>query len=97
MLVDWIANQLFVYNAYLLIARVRSTQRTNNVYLIKKKPLTFSPWDGSFLFWYKGYLLVLHYNVKEHREDLRISSISLNANIVKSLIEECREKYLKNT
>ncbi|KAJ5086504.1 P-loop containing nucleoside triphosphate hydrolase protein [Penicillium alfredii] len=29
--------------------------------------------------------------------DLRISSISLNTNILKSLIEECREKYLKGT
>jgi chaperone BCS1 len=42
-------------------------------------------------------LLVLHCDVKEHREDLRISSISLNANILKILIEECREKYIKNT
>ncbi|KAJ5394738.1 P-loop containing nucleoside triphosphate hydrolase protein [Penicillium cosmopolitanum] len=97
MLVDWIADQPFVHNAHSLIARVRSTQRTSNVYSTKKKPVTFSPWDGSFLFWYKGHLLVLHCHVKEHREDLRISSIGLNANILKSLIEECREKYLKDT
>ncbi|KAJ6096610.1 P-loop containing nucleoside triphosphate hydrolase protein [Penicillium sp. IBT 16267x] len=97
MLVDWIADQPFVHNAHSLIARVRSTQRTKNLYSTEKKPLTFSPWDGSFLFWYKGHLLVLHCAVKEHREDLRISSIGLNANILKSLIEECREKYLKDT
>ncbi|KAI2872838.1 hypothetical protein CBS11852_10824 [Aspergillus niger] len=97
MLVDWIADQPFVHNAHSLIARVRSTQRTSNLYSTKKKPLTFSPWDGSFLFWYKGHLLVLHCDVKEHREDLRISSIGLNANILKSLIEECREKYIKDT
>ena len=97
MLVDWIADQPFVHNAHSLIARVRSTQRTNSLYSTKKKPLTFSPWDGSFLFWYKGHLLVLHCDVKEHREDLRISSIGLNANILKILIEECREKYLKDT
>ncbi|KAJ5240024.1 hypothetical protein DTO027B5_4654 [Paecilomyces variotii] len=97
MLVDWIADQPFVHNAHSLIARVRSTQRTSNLYSTKKKPLTFSPWDGSFLFWYKGHLLVLHCDVKEHREDLRISSIGLNANILKILIEECREKYIKNT
>ncbi|KAJ5993342.1 P-loop containing nucleoside triphosphate hydrolase protein [Penicillium sp. IBT 35674x] len=97
MLVDWIADQPFVHNAHSLIARVRSTQRTSNLYSTKKKPVTFSPWDGSFLFWYNGHLLILHCQVKEHREDLRISSIGLNANILKSLIEECREKYLKGT
>ncbi|CAI7626047.1 unnamed protein product [Penicillium pancosmium] len=97
MLVDWIADQPFVHNAHSLIARVRSTQRTGNLYSTKKKPVTFSPWDGSFLFWYKGHLLILHCQVKEHREDLRISSIGLNPNILKSLIEECREKYLKGT
>ncbi|KAJ5640281.1 uncharacterized protein N7484_008143 [Penicillium longicatenatum] len=92
-----IADQLFIHNAHSSIARVRLTQRTNNLYLIEKKPLTFSPWNGSFLFWYKGHLLVLHCAVKEHRENLHISSIGLNANILKSLIEECREKYLKGT
>ncbi|KAJ6105168.1 P-loop containing nucleoside triphosphate hydrolase protein [Penicillium sp. IBT 18751x] len=97
MLVDWIADQPFVHNAHSLIARVRSTQRTSNLYSTEKKPVTFSPWDGSFLFWYKGHLLILHCQVKEHREDLRISSIGLNANILKSLIEECRERYLKGT
>ncbi|KXL49183.1 hypothetical protein M433DRAFT_548230 [Acidomyces richmondensis BFW] len=45
----------------------------------------------------RGHLLVLHCDVKEHREDLRISSIGLNANVLKSLIEECREKYIKDT
>lgn len=42
-------------------------------------------------------MLVLHCDIKEHREDLRISSISLNTKILKSLIEECREKYIKDT
>ncbi|GLA67401.1 hypothetical protein AtubIFM54640_010719 [Aspergillus tubingensis] len=31
----------------------------------------------------------------KHREELRISSIGLNATILKDLMEECREKYLK--
>ncbi|KAJ6163943.1 P-loop containing nucleoside triphosphate hydrolase protein [Penicillium chermesinum] len=97
MLVDWIAEQPFVHNAHSLIARVRSTHRTGNLYSTKKKPLTFSPWDGSFFFWYKGHLLILHCDVKEHREDLRVSSIGLNASVLKTLIEECREKYIKDT
>ncbi|KAJ5644222.1 P-loop containing nucleoside triphosphate hydrolase protein [Penicillium longicatenatum] len=97
MLVDWIAEQPFVHNAHSLIARVRTTQRPGNIYSTKKKPVTFSPWDGSFLFWYRGHLLILHCAVKEHREDLRISSIGLNANILKALVEECREKYLRDT
>lgn len=97
MLVDLIADQPFVHNAHSLIARVRSTQRTNSLYSTNKKPEAFSPWDGSFHFWYRGHLLVLHCDVKERREDLRISSIGLNANILKSVIEECRERYLKDT
>ncbi|KAJ6021257.1 P-loop containing nucleoside triphosphate hydrolase protein [Penicillium herquei] len=97
MLVDWIAEQPFVHKAHSLIARVRSTQQTRDLSSTIKKPLTFSPWDGSFMFWYRGHLLVLHCAVKDHREDLRISSIGLNANILKTLIEECREKYLKDT
>ncbi|OJJ42059.1 hypothetical protein ASPZODRAFT_20822 [Penicilliopsis zonata CBS 506.65] len=51
--------------------------------------------DRSFYFWYRGHFLILYCAVKEHREDLRISSIGLNANILKDLIEECREQYLK--
>lgn len=40
-------------------------------------------------------MLILYCAVKEHREELRISSIRLNSTILKDLIEECREKYLK--
>lgn len=96
MLADWIAHQPFVRNAHSLIARVRSPQRTSIQYQAKKKPLTFSPWDGSFPFWYKGHLLILHCAVKEHREDIYISSIGLYPNILKELVEECRKKYLND-
>jgi chaperone BCS1 len=96
MLVDWIAHQPFVRNAHSIIARVRSPQRVSIQNQAKKKPLTFSPWDGSFPFWYKGHLLILHCAVKDHREDIYISSIGLFPNILKELIEECRGNYLNN-
>ncbi|KAJ5998010.1 hypothetical protein N7522_009670 [Penicillium canescens] len=96
MLVDWIAHQPFVRNAHSIIARVRSPQRTTIQNQAKKKPLTFSPWDGSFPFWYKGHLLILHCAVKDHREDIYISSIGLYPNILKELVEECRGNYLNN-
>lgn len=96
MLVDWIAHQPFVRNAHSVIARVRSPQRTTIQSQEKKKPLTFSPWDGSFPFWYKGHLLILHCAVKDHREDIYISSIGLYPNILKQLVEECRGNYLNN-
>lgn len=41
-------------------------------------------------------MLILHCAVKDHREDIRISSIGLYPNILKELIEECRGKYLDN-
>lgn len=96
MLVDWIAHQPFVRNAHSIIARVRSPQRVSVQNQAKKKPLTFSPWDGSFPFWYKGHLLILHCAVKDHREDIYISSIGLYPNILKELVEECRGNYLSN-
>lgn len=96
MLVDWIAHQPFVRNAHSVIARVRSPQRTTIQSQEEKKPLTFSPWDGSFPFWYKGHLLILHCAVKDHREDIYISSIGLYPNILKQLVEECRGNYLNN-
>ncbi|KAJ5701395.1 P-loop containing nucleoside triphosphate hydrolase protein [Penicillium malachiteum] len=83
-LVDWISKQPFIQNTHSLITHIRSTQRSGNIFSTKKKP-------------YKGYLLILHYAIKEHQEDLRISTISLNTNILKALVEECCEKYLKDT
>ncbi|KAJ5902835.1 P-loop containing nucleoside triphosphate hydrolase protein [Penicillium taxi] len=50
-----------------------------------------------FFFWYKEHLFALHCDVKEHREDLRISFVGRNANILKDLIEECQEKYFEDT
>ncbi|KAL2811827.1 BCS1 N terminal-domain-containing protein, partial [Aspergillus cavernicola] len=94
MLVDWIAHQQFVGHAHSLIARVGSSRRTVARGQSKKKLVTFSPWDGSFPFWYKGHLLTLHCAVKEHREDIYISSIGRSPNILKDLIEECRRDYL---
>ena len=95
MVVDWIAQQPFVDNANSLIARVRSRQRNvTQAQANKKKPLTFSPWDGSFPFWYKQHLLILHCAVENHREDIYISSIGRSPNILKELIEECRKEYL---
>lgn len=97
MLVDWLARQQFVDNAHSLVARVGSSHETITRGHAKKKPLTFSPWDGSFPFWYKGHLLTLHSAVKEHREDIYISSIGRSPSILKELIEECRSEYLNVT
>lgn len=96
MLVDWITRQQFVDNAHSLVARVGSSHNTITR-SHAKKPLTFSPWDGSFPFWYKGHLLTLHCAVKEHREDIYISSIGRSPRILKELIEECRNEYLHVT
>jgi len=58
--------------------------------------LTFSPWDGSFPFWYNGRLLILHCAVKDNREDICIYSIGRHPTILKELVEECRGNYLHN-
>ncbi|KAJ5882358.1 uncharacterized protein N7529_001030 [Penicillium soppii] len=55
-----------------------------------------SYYDEAYDMLYKGHLLILHCAIKDHREDIYISSISLYPNILKELVKECRRTYLNN-
>ena len=93
MLIDWLADQSFALDAGSLIARVRSRHQHKSSGH-EKKLITYSPGTGSFRFWYKRHLLTLHCIVKDHKEDIHITSLGMDPGILKVLMEECRRKYL---
>jgi chaperone BCS1 len=65
----------------------------------KKKPLHYSPWNGSFFFLYKNHLFRFQCTQKEARssqqEDVSVSCIGGSPEILRQFFEECRVEYLK--
>ncbi|KAI1095632.1 BCS1 N terminal-domain-containing protein [Rostrohypoxylon terebratum] len=70
----------------------------------KKKALSYTPSFGSHYFWYRGRLLLFRRSVKEHqggwqlvssREEISISCFGRNPWILKELLMEARQEYLK--
>lgn len=64
-----------------------------------KKPVTFSPWNGSFLFWFRKHLLSYRSELKDagfHKEEeISITSAGRSCRIVKEFIRDCRDEYLR--
>ncbi|KAK2676418.1 hypothetical protein RAB80_008604 [Fusarium oxysporum f. sp. vasinfectum] len=69
-----------------------------------KKPLQYTPSVGSHFFWYKGHVLLFerHENrersgflTSSEREELSISCFGRNPRIIKELLVDAREQYLK--
>ncbi|KAL5603843.1 hypothetical protein FOVSG1_006593 [Fusarium oxysporum f. sp. vasinfectum] len=69
-----------------------------------KKPLQYTPSVGSHFFWYKGYILLFerHENherssffTSSEREELSLSCFGRNPRILKELLLDAREQYLK--
>ncbi|KUL81905.1 hypothetical protein ZTR_09532 [Talaromyces verruculosus] len=94
MVIAWIYRQPFAKEAHSLMARVKTRDIAQDQSL-KKKPLSYSPWDGSFSFWYKNHRLTLHCHKREHHEEISLSSIGTSPKILMDLLGECREQYLK--
>jgi chaperone BCS1 len=98
MLIDWLAREQNMDNAHSLIARAGYSHRTITRDYAKKKPLSFSPWGGSFFFCHKRHLLRFTCEVEEHRERIAISCFGLSkqsTRFLKELIEECRRESLE--
>ncbi|CRG92848.1 putative mitochondrial chaperone BCS1-B [Talaromyces islandicus] len=103
MLLAWISTQPFADEVQSSLASVGPRQRRvfacDNSSEYKKKTLTYAPWNGSFIFWYKNHLLQFSCRVKEgpfnSREELRLSCIGRSPKIAKELLEEGRAEYLK--
>jgi len=64
-----------------------------------RKPLTFSPWNGSFLFWFRKHLLSYRTELKDagfHKEEeISITCAGRSSRIVKEFIRDCRDEYLR--
>ncbi|OJD26081.1 hypothetical protein ACJ73_02542 [Blastomyces percursus] len=99
MLIAWVSTQPFIHKAHSSLTSVGGmqtrgyTDELSNEY--KKKPLRFSPWNGSFFFVYRKHLLRFRCVAKKTKEDIFISCISRLSQILRDLLSECRADYLK--
>ncbi|OAA63264.1 mitochondrial chaperone BCS1 [Niveomyces insectorum RCEF 264] len=63
------------------------------------KSLSFSPWNGSVVFWYKNQPLLFRYWEKENQfsteENVSVSCLGWSSAILRELFRECREEYLR--
>ncbi|OJD28050.1 hypothetical protein ACJ73_00556 [Blastomyces percursus] len=100
MLIAWVSVQPFAQNAHLILvsvgARERSFYINHDDHGPQKKSLLFSPWNGSFIFWYNGYPLVFRCFHKDGRKDeISVSCIGRSPAILRQFFCECRSEYLK--
>ncbi|KAH8706063.1 putative mitochondrial chaperone bcs1 [Talaromyces proteolyticus] len=95
MVTNWVQQQPFAREAASLMAHVRTQQQMFcQDDSMSKKPLSYSPWDGSFPFWFKNHRLTYHCRVKDHHEEISISCIGISSAILTEFMEECRVQYL---
>ncbi|PVH70485.1 P-loop containing nucleoside triphosphate hydrolase protein [Cadophora sp. DSE1049] len=102
MLVAWLSSQPFSHKARSLLASVDARRRgsaDDHSDENQKKPLQYSPWNGSFSFWYKNRLLTFSSIQKEGRvfreEEISVSCIGRSPDVLRELFSECRAEYLK--
>ncbi|EDN02518.1 predicted protein [Histoplasma mississippiense (nom. inval.)] len=99
MLIAWVSTQPFAHKARSSLVSIDGMQRRayadglSKEY--KKKPLRFSPWNGSFFFVYKKHLLRFQCMAKDTKEEISISCIGGSSQILRELLSDCRAKYLK--
>lgn len=103
MLVTWISSQPFAHKAGSSLASVGAGREFANSHSDgdQKKPLQYTPWNGSFSFWYKNRLLTFRCIQKEDRifpkEEISVSCVGRSPEILRELFSECRTEYLKLT
>lgn len=63
-----------------------------------KQPLDFSPWNGSFLFWFRINLLSYHTELKDagfHKEEeISITCAGRSSRVLEDFLCECWGEYL---
>jgi chaperone BCS1 len=102
MVVTWASSQPFAHKASSALASVGPRRRgldDDNSDESQKKLLKYSPWKGTFFFWYKRHLFIYrtmqsryHFYVKE---EVSVSCIGTSPAILKDLFSQCRTEYLK--
>lgn len=102
MLVAWISSQPFSHKARSSLVSVGARRRgcvDDHSDRNQKKPLQYSPWNGSISFCYKSRLLTFRSVQKEGRifreEEISVSCIGRSPGVLREFFSECRAEYLK--
>ncbi|TQV90743.1 mitochondrial chaperone bcs1 [Cordyceps javanica] len=65
-----------------------------------KKPISFSPWKGGFLFSFKNHFLYYQtetvVNTLCRKEIVSITCVGRSGDVLRELLEQCRSEYLQN-
>jgi mitochondrial chaperone BCS1 len=99
MLLAWVARQPFAQTAWSTRVRVGrrpgafSSGREDR----SQKPLSYSPWAGAFFFYYQNHLLIFRSEPSNlyYEDDVSVSCVGRNPQILKDLLSLCRTEYLK--
>lgn len=99
MVLAWLTTHGLETTGRSTIARVGSqTYTRNDLVSDVKKPISFSPWSGSFLFWFKKHLLSYRTELKDagfHKEEeISITCVGRSCSILKDFLGECCDEYL---
>ncbi|KPA35241.1 hypothetical protein FLAG1_12079 [Fusarium langsethiae] len=101
MVQTWISSRRLDDAARSMLTKVRTKEnptRENN--LQGKKALRYTPWEGSFLFWYKHNLLYYRTTLVDvgfHREEQISITCAGRSWVLKDLLEDCRTGYLNES
>ena len=99
MLIAWVSSQGFAHNARSVRVRVGRRQQYATDIETEKKPLSFSPWNGTYFFFHRGHLCWFRSIQKDvgyrSEELLSISCLGRSSGVVKELFSHCRTEYLK--
>ncbi|KAL2384082.1 hypothetical protein RJ035_005482 [Blastomyces gilchristii] len=97
MLKTWVSDQPFARKARSSIVSVGYADDHSNAHA--KNPLRFSPYNGSFFFWYGNHLLRLRCEQKDsssgEREEVSVSCFGRSPEILREFFSDCRTEYLK--
>ncbi|UNI14799.1 hypothetical protein JDV02_001394 [Purpureocillium takamizusanense] len=99
MVLTWLSNHRLDNAARSTIARVGSKRDApDDLVTDVKKPLSFSPWNGSFLFWFQKHLLSYRTELRDagfHKEEeISVTCAGRSCSILKEFLRECRNEYL---
>ncbi|CAM1503416.1 Fc.00g081920.m01.CDS01 [Cosmosporella sp. VM-42] len=99
MLITWVAAQPFAQEVRSSLARVGRRRMDTESHGTDKKPIKYSPWDGSFYFFYKNQLICFRSSLKDvgyrKEEEISVSCFGRSPKILKELLSECRHDYLR--
>lgn len=99
-LVTWVSSQPFAHNARSSLVRVGKKDKYCDNYDTEKKPLSYTPWNGTYFFFHHGRLFWLYSAQIEtsfrREEILAISCLGRNPRPLKQLLSHCRAEYLKS-